>query len=154
MKYILKSDQDRARVLEIISNINLSKPQMVEIKAAESVRSLDQNRLQRLWINEAHEHLGWGTEHIRAYCKLRIGVPILRQTNEEFCKVYDDVIRPLDYEKKLLIMQVPIDLPVTSLMKVKEKAMFLDGMYIELVGLGCILTDPGSNGREGYKEAG
>ena len=59
-------------------------------------RSTEQNRLQRLWMNEIAEQLGDQTpEEVRGYCKLTIGVPILRAENEAFCASYDEHVRGL-----------------------------------------------------------
>ena len=106
-------------------------------------RSVEQNRLQRMWMLEAADQLGEYTpEEYRAYCKLHFGVPILRGEDEEFRAVYDAVIRSASYENKLLMMAVPIDLPVTSRMKVGQKKRYLDDVYAHFTGLGCQLTEP------------
>jgi hypothetical protein len=99
--------------------------------------------LQRLWCREAAEQLQDETaEQKRGYCKLHFGVPILRMEDEEFCEVYDRVIRPLLYEQKLALMMVPIDLPVTSRMKTRQKKDYLDAVYQHFTGQGVKLTEP------------
>lgn len=106
-------------------------------------RSIEQNKLQRKWLNEAAEQLCDDTaEGYRAYCKLHIGVPILRNENEQFKEQYDSIVRPLPYDKKLEIMKVPIDLPVTRIMTTKQKTQYLDAMYQHFRGLGVNLTEP------------
>ena len=65
-------------------------------------RSVEQNKLQRMWVNEVAEQMGDRTpEEVRGYCKLHFGVPIMRAESEKFCEVYDRLIRPLDYAAKL-----------------------------------------------------
>ena len=107
-------------------------------------RSADQNRLQRMWLNEAAEQLGEYTpEEYRAYCKLHFGVPILRAESEEFCEAYDNLFRDrFDYEEKLRLMAVPMDFPVTRLMTSKQKTAYLDAMYQHFYGQGVNLTRP------------
>lgn len=108
-------------------------------------RSIYQNRLQRKWMKEAADQLrDESAEGYRAYCKLHFGVPILRSENEDFCRAYDQWIRPLSYEAKLAYMSVPLDFPVTRLMTVKQKKQYLADVEVYLRGLGVKLTDPGS----------
>lgn len=117
-------------------------------------RSIKQNRLQRLWLNEIAEQLpddnaeGW-----RAYIKLHFGVPILRAADEEFQTTYDRVIRPLPYEDKLACMKVPIDFPVTSRMNTIQKKQFLDAVYHHFVSeRGLALTLPPDPSLASYEE--
>lgn len=108
-------------------------------------RSIKQNKLQRLWMNEIAEQLP-GTfespEHARGYCKLHHGVPILREADETFRDHYDRVLRPLPYETKLACMMVPIDLPVTSRMNTKQLTAYLDAVHLDFSTKGVALTIP------------
>lgn len=106
-------------------------------------RSLEQNQMQRLWCREIAEQMGDRTaEDVRGYCKLHLGVPILRAEDEEFCAAYDGLVRPLPYEAKLACMMEPIDLPVTRRMKVKQMVAYLDAIQREFASKGIRLTDP------------
>lgn len=106
-------------------------------------RTIEQNRLQRLWHNEAAEQLGDGTaEEKRAYCKLHFGVPIMRAESEGFCAAYDKHIRPLSYETKLAFMAVPLDFPVTRLMSTKQTHDYLERVREHYEGQGVRLTIP------------
>lgn len=106
-------------------------------------RSTEQNRLQRMWINEISEQLGDRTpEEVRGDTKLRFGVPILRAENEIFCEKYDRLIKPLSYEDKLELMMEPMDFPVTRLMTVDQKRQYLDSFQQYYLGQGVVLTDP------------
>lgn len=138
--FTIKSEGDRALVRDAIGKRKL--PFTVKIEKG-AKRSLEQNKLQRLWVNEASDQLGdESAEDKRAYCKLHFGVPILRNENEEFRRAYDRVIRPLPYELKLEAMKVPLDFPVTRLMTAKQKTAYLDAIYQHFRSQGVVLTEP------------
>ena len=137
---ILETEQDRQRLIKLIKAHKM--PCTVTIKKGKD-RTLEQNKLQRLWLNEAAEQLQDElAEDKRAYCKLHFGVPILRADDEKFCKAYDKIIRPLPYHQKLEMMKVPLDWPVTRLMTTKQKTQYLDKIYEHYTSLGVSLTQP------------
>ena len=106
-------------------------------------RTSEQNKLQRLWVKEIAEQMGDQTaEEVRGYCKLTIGVPLLREENEAFRLRYDAVVKPLPYEQKLQIMMEPLDLPVTRLMTTRQKTAYLDGIHRHFSEKGIVLTLP------------
>lgn len=106
-------------------------------------RSDKQNRLQRLWMNQIAEQLPQQTsEEWRGYCKLHFGVPIMRAENEDFMRLYDEIIRPLPYNKKLALMMIPLDLPVTRDMSSKQKTDYLDQVQKHFAEQGVELVDP------------
>ena len=110
-------------------------------------RSIIQNKLQRLWCNEISEQGDQKPEEIRGFCKLTMGVPILRAENDDFCEKYDRIIKPHTYEEKLIMMMEPLDFPVTRLMSTKQKADYLDAIYHYWTSKGLVLTDPNNQGR-------
>lgn len=137
----LETEADRRMLLRFIEGQPL--PLTVSLSKG-GRRSLKQNKLQRLWLNEISEQLGDQTpEEVRGYCKLTLGVPILRAENEEFCKRYDAIIRPLPYEQKLALMMEPLDFPISRLMTTKQATSYLDGMHRHFSEKGIALTDPG-----------
>ena len=137
---VIKTEYDRQLLLRLLKEQKL--PFTVDITKGKR-RSVEQNRLQRLLVNEISEQLGDQTaEEVRGYCKLTIGVPILRAENEHFREHYDAVVKPLPYEIKLKIMQEPLDLPVTRLMLTDQKIRYLDGIYQHFCEKGCVLTVP------------
>lgn len=137
---VLLNKSDVSNVVRLIEAKGF--PCTVSIKKGKD-RSIDQNRLQRLWLNEIAEQLADNTaEWYRAYCKLHLGVPILRAEEEDFCAAYDKHVRPLPYETKLAFMMVPIDFPVTRLMTTKQMTHYLDAIYAEFTGRGVRLTNP------------
>ena len=137
---VLKTGADRDDFVTLIMGYKL--PCTVNLTKGQN-RSVEQNRLQRLWLREATEQLGEDTiEGYRAFCKLHFGVPIMRGESDSFRKIYDQIIRPLAYENKLTLMQVPLDMPVTRIMTTGQKKRYLDDIYQHFTGLGVQLTDP------------
>jgi hypothetical protein len=105
-------------------------------------RSTAQNRLAQRWFTDIAAQLGDQThEDVRAECKLRFGVPILRAENDAFRISYDRVIKALPYEQKLDAIKA-FDLPVTRLMTVKQMTAFMDEMQRHWSAQGVRLTDP------------
>lgn len=105
-------------------------------------RSTAQNRLAQRWFTDIATQLGDQThEDVRAECKLRFGVPILRAENEAFRLSYDRVLKALPYEEKLAAIKA-FDLPVTRLMTVKQMTAFMDEMQRHWTAQGVRLTDP------------
>lgn len=137
---VLQSAADRDLAIDWLKSFKL--PCTVNITKGKN-RTNEQNKLQRLWLREAAEQLGEDTpEGYRAYCKLHFGVPILRGENEEFREAYDRIIRPHSYEDKLTMMALPLDFPVTRLMKTGQKKRYLDDVWIHFTNLGVKLTEP------------
>lgn len=118
------------------------RPYTVDIVAGKH-RTNEQNRLGRLWLNEAAEQLGDRTaEELRGMCKLQFGVPILRAENTRFREIYDLHVKPLPYERKLALMMEPLDLPVTRLMTTNQKTRYLDDVSRHFLEQGIVLTEP------------
>lgn len=137
---IIQTPEDMESLTALLSNRAM--PFTVAIKDGKH-RTNNQNRLQHMWMAEAADQLKDQTsEDYRAYCKLHIGVPILRNCHEVFAEKYDRLIKPLPYEVKIEYMKEPIGFPVTSLMTTKQKGEYLDAVYQHLTGLGVKLTDP------------
>ena len=100
-------------------------------------RSLSQNALAAVWYGQISRELGEGSpEAVKAECKLRFGVPILRAEDEDFRAMYDGAIRhSLTYDQKLAVMRF---LPVTSLMSTDQLSRYLEHVqhaYADRVGL-------------------
>ena len=137
---LVKSETDRKLLHRLIAAHKL--PFTIDIAKGRR-RTVEQNKLQRLWINEAAEQLGDRTpEEIRGYCKLRHGVPILRNENDAFKQAYDQVISPLSYEDKLKAMMAPLDMPVTRVMTTDQKTRYLDAIAQGFLEQGVALTEP------------
>ncbi len=137
----IETEADRKMLLKFIEQQKL--PCTVTITKG-GKRTLKQNRLQRLWMTEIAEQMADQTpEEVRGFCKLTIGVPILRAENDAFRERYDAIVRPLPYEQKLALMMEPIDLPITRIMSTKQFTAYLDGVHRWFSEKGIALTDPG-----------
>lgn len=146
-EYILHPNESRKSVVnamfEQVSSLDASKGWVISIERQTKTRSAAQNRLQQKWHLEAAQELkDESAEDKRAYCKLHLGVPILRAENREFREQYDRVIRPMDYQTKLALMKVPFDFPVTRLMTVEQKTRYLDAVWNHYTSQGVRLTAP------------
>lgn len=136
---VIETEYDRKMLIRLIEGHKL--PFSATIETGRK-RSIEQNKLQRLWMNEISEQFGDTPEHWRAYCKLTIGVPLLRSENDTFRERYDAIVRPLPYVMKLAIMTEPLDLPVTRIMTTKQKTNYLDQVFRHFAEQGVELTIP------------
>lgn len=76
-------------------------------------RSLPQNALWAVWYSQIAR---WSdknhtTHDIKCFCKLHFGVLLLRQQDRTFREFYDENIRHLEYDKKMVFMEI---VPITS----------------------------------------
>jgi len=137
----LETEADRRLLIRFIEEQPL--PLTVSLSKG-GKRTLKQNGLQMKWMGEIAAQLGDQTvEEIRGYCKLTLGVPILRADSAAFREQYDSIIRPLPYEHKLAMMMEPFDFKVTRLMNAKQFTAYLDGVHRHFSAKGIVLTDPG-----------
>lgn len=89
-------------------------------------RSHDQNSISHAWYEQIARELREDTAlGVKCFCKLHYGVPIMRAEDEEFRELYDSVVKPLPYEKKLEAMKA---WPVTSLMTKDQLSQYLQAM--------------------------
>lgn len=115
-----------------------SKPFVVQVVGPK--RSLDQNALSHaLYTQIAGQLEDQTVQEVRSECKLRYGIPILRG-DEDFCRLYDRVIRSHDYETKLALMEW---FPVTSLMNKAQCSEYLDTLIREYSKQGISIVMPG-----------
>jgi hypothetical protein len=137
----VETDWDRRMLIRYLESAPL--PLTVTLSKG-GKRSVKQNRLNRQWMGEIAEQLGDQTaEEVRGYCKLTLGVPILRAENEAFRERYDAMVKPMSYETKLALMMEPLDFPITRLMTTKQATAYLDGVHRHFSAKGIVLTDPG-----------
>lgn len=138
---IVETEYERRQAIRFIEGHKL--PMTIGIEAI-GKRSARQNRLNRRWMLDiAGQMEGWSAEYTRGYCKLHFGIPILRADDEEFCREYDALVRPLPYEHKLKLMMVPFDFGVTRRMTTKQQTAYLDAVHRHFSEQGVALTDPG-----------
>ena len=135
---------ENTRDLDIFVKLaeNMSMPFTITTTKGRKV-SYEQHKLEHLWHSEASNQLEDGTpEEKRAYAKLHFGVAIMHGEDEVFREAWDRVLRGLTYEQKLEAMTTPLDFPVTRYMTTKQKASYLDKIFIYYTGLGVVLTQP------------
>jgi hypothetical protein len=94
---------------------------------------LNQNALAAVWYEQIARELGEDTpEGVKAECKLRFAVPILRAEEEDFRQMYDGAIKGrLSYEQKLAVMRF---LPATSLMNTDQLSRYLQDVQKAYAG--------------------
>ncbi|MET0332573.1 MAG: hypothetical protein ABW154_14205 [Dyella sp.] len=104
-------------------------------------RTLDQNAISHAWYEQIARELREDTaEGVKAECKLRFGVPILRAGDDDFREMYDAAIKThLTYEQKLRAMRF---LPVTSLMTTAQLSRYLEDVQREYASRGVQLAFP------------
>ena len=144
--FVINSPEEREGVMRFIDKWEIDTPTEIIIRPMCKDRSLSQNRLQYKWFLEAQQQDDLKAFEVRAYCKLHLGVPILRRDSEDYREKYDRLIKPMGYEQKLELMVEPFEFPVTSAMNVKQHAEYLDAVCVHLTSQGIKLTDPSEYG--------
>ncbi len=118
---VLNEFQRNQAILQITDR---EMPFVMTMKDYAHDRSNEQNALGHVWYAQVAATLREDTaEGVKCYCKLHFGIPILRGEDEEFKQAYNRTLLSLTYEQKLEIM---IWFPVTSLMKVEQKSLYLE----------------------------
>ena len=137
---VITTEYERKMLIKFLEGHKL--PVTVNIASGKH-RTIAQNRLQRRWLQEIAEQLDGNTpEEIRGYCKLHIGVPILREENPAFRERYDAIIKPLPYEHKVAAMMEPLDMPVTRLFTTIQKSRYLEAIVAHFAERGIVLSMP------------
>ncbi|MFA5633145.1 MAG: hypothetical protein WC997_16680 [Porticoccaceae bacterium] len=75
--------------------------------------------------------VGW-----KAYCKLHHAVPILRAEDPEYREIYDNTIKLMSYEQKLLIMR---EFPATSRMDKSQINRYIAALQDDFARRGVVL---------------
>lgn len=73
---IIRTDTDKAEVIEEIQALNLSKPWKVIIELYKKSRSLAQNRLYFMWITGIGKKLGYFTDEMHMVLALKFLPPV------------------------------------------------------------------------------
>lgn len=103
-------------------------------------RSLTQNAISHVWYEQVALVVGDDDARgIKRYCKLTIGVPIMRAEDADFRQAYDVAIKGLTYEQKLVAMDI---LPVTSIMTTKQLSQYLEEVQQHYATQGIRLEFP------------
>lgn len=141
MRFDVSTDRGLDIFLDIRNGLLLAGKKAV-FELVPEKRSLDQNAMSFALYKEIAGQLEDQTvAEVRAECKLRFGVPILRGANERFRAMYDKAIKDtLSYEEKLDAMEF---LPVTRLMDKEQFSEYLDTVIREYSKQGIAITMPG-----------
>jgi hypothetical protein len=140
-KFIVNSEESLQRHLGAVRDDYRQFKYLHGSYRAGTHRSLSQNAIIHTWYAQIarelreDDELGW-----KSFCKLHFGVPILR-LDDEFRDAYDAVIKPIDYEKKLIAMRC---WPVTSIMTKEQLSAYAEAMIDHFATLAIMLTFPES----------
>jgi len=101
-----------------------------------------QRRLSFRWYQDAARQLGDQTPaEVRAECKVVFGAPILCRDNDSFRASWESLRQRFTHEEILRFVE-QTELPMTSIMTVKQMTEYLDGVQRHYSGHGVWLTDP------------
>ena len=133
---------DRAKLKMCVRDIFRAYRKHGRLKVAITAgrRSILQNSLQHRIYAMMDKKLKWGTDDIKAHCKLHYGVPIMREQdlfNEIYCTA---ILRNLDYDQKLKLMHGEM-FRVTSLMTVEQGSRYISQLFKFGAEQGCDLSD-------------
>lgn len=110
-------------------------------------RTLDQNALWFALYQRIAEMTQIGdAEDARRYCKLHMGVPIMRRTSVEFFNAWNKSFLSLTYEEKLRYMGPcalfgPEGFPVTRLFSREQGIEYTNRIVEEFTANGVVFTD-------------
>lgn len=136
-KFDVRTEAQRATLMDMLKVMQL--PFSVRWGGLKIDRSMEQNRISHAWFAQISRELREDTPaDVKGFCKLRFGIPILRE-DPEFCDLYDSTIKPLDYPTKLKIMSAPDWFPVSSLMNVEQMTLYLDHIQAHYAQRGVLL---------------
>ena len=146
--YILRTDEQKANAAAAVATVAVSdtKPVSVKIQPYSEKRRAAQNRLAHMWSGEISKQGGEFTAYeIHQKCKLKYGIPILRQ-DEDF-EAYWQKVAPMFpiYEQQL--KELMPRTPVTSIMTTKQMSQYLSDVC-RSASTKYQLTDPSLLGLE------
>lgn len=110
-------------------------------------RTLDQNSLWFALYQRIAEMTQIGDmEDARRYCKLHLGVPIMRRACDDFRRGWNQVFLHLDYEQKIELMGPcaifgPDGFPVTRLFNRQQGIEYTNRIVDEFTSRGVVFAD-------------
>ena len=128
-RFIIHTKENRAQAVRAVQEIRAEPLTVVEIKSYKSDRSLAQNRLLYLWLNELSKKSGNTVTWERGYYKHKFGVDILAETNDHIQPLVSALESEYKYEKLIEILGSDL-VAVTSQMNTRQMAEYLN--HIEL----------------------
>ena len=109
-------------------------------------RSGQQNRLAHKWYSQIGDEFGLSAIEVKAQCKARHGLPIMKRDNPEWVAKWEPMYAPLAYEMKLQLFEI---IPLTSEFVVKQMIEFMDAVQRQYRAHGIELIDPEARRYEG-----
>lgn len=134
----IRTEDDRARLATEIAARAL--PFTVSMSKG-AKRSDAQNRTIHRWFGEIAIHDSDHPTHVKAYCNMVYGRPILLAEDPEWAEVFDTILRPLPYAVALNAVRV-LDIPFTRRMNTRQLSRYMDAMFRDYTSRGVRLTDP------------
>lgn len=118
------------------------KPFRITIEPGEEKRRDKQNNLSFQWYKDiSRQWEGNSISYVRALNKARFGVTILIDENPAMRESLSKALGHLTYEEKIEAFEA-LEIPITSLMTVKQMARYLTDMQQYWCRHGFRLTDP------------
>jgi len=122
MRFIINSAQKVHDICEHLQEEFITY-KWLQVSVIAGTRTLKQNN----WIYQAYKMLEMQGDQTaleyKAYCKMKLGLPILEETYPERVDMLRDLLKVVGYEKFLKFM---IDEPVTSLFTLKQGASYIN----------------------------
>lgn len=143
--YRLRNEADRKIIMAVVTELPADDTKRVSVTEGGD-RSLAQNRLAFAWYKSIGKQTGDGTLHVRRYCKLTFGVPILCEAHDDFAQWCNGVLFSLSYERRLESMDW---IEVTRLFTVKQFTQYLNDIEHHYGSEGISLPHP----EDAYYEA-
>lgn len=141
MDRLIEDERSRKMLLKFIENQKL--PFVCKVTSGR-IRSVEQNRLQHLWMAEIAHQLGDRTpEDVRAEFKLLFGVPIRCRDDRAYERDFQKLTDKMSYDQQVLMMR---HYAVTRDMTSKQKAEYLDTINRHAAEMGWALTQPDMQG--------
>jgi len=119
-------------LLTFIDRLPMARKWKVIVGAYKQDRSVEQNAVCHGWYGKIARELKEDTpEGVKRWCKLNIGVPILRTDDADFSAFCDLALKRLSYEKQIEAMKY---LDVTSLMSTSQMLEYMTTMQDTFAG--------------------
>jgi hypothetical protein len=138
-RWWLRNEHELGHFTEHVKGL-WAKGKQPTVEMLDAPRSVDQNRMfYALYRDIAAQREDMSMIEVRADCKLRYGVVILKGADPEFAEMYDRVIKPMSLEDKLLLMQT---YPITSHFTKEQGSAYIDSILHDYTRAGYALADP------------
>lgn len=153
MKIIVRTEQDRNRLREIVVGMSIDTPKEVVVNEHKANRSVSQNALMWKWITVIASELGETKEEVHERYKERFLVPIFRRDDTEYSSMIEAVIAVhrsgLRNEAKRLKVEI-VRLTSTTKMNVQQFTEYLNDIDADARSMNLQLPKPEDLYREAF----